>query len=239
MKIIFTIVLPFIIKCCTPVFYETEKSYMKDGPINRLYINPKRPYEGYYEKRRMKERGFISEESILFPVLKVFETNKKTNNTYSYFVKINERDKNPNKSFKIKEKENTINKRKIKKPPVQLYQVLETYANNPLKFRFMYLFEEIMNEKEQISEEKYNEIKEVVYKSYEKEEKNIIKMELLFQSKMLFNWKIYVIRVFLEENKEESFAIVDGKDEKEKSNKMEITHCLGSDKMEINLEFLD
>ena len=230
-------VLPFIIKCCIPAFHETEKSYMKDGPLNRLYINPKRPYEGYYEKRRMKERGFISEESILFPVLKVFETNDKTNNTYSYFIKINERDKNPNKNFKMNH--NTINKRKIKKYPVQLYQVLETYANNPLKFRFMYLFEELMNETEEISQEKYNEIKEVIYKSYEKEEKNITKMELLFQSKWLFNWKVYVIRVFLDENKEESFAVVDGKGEKGENNNIEIAHCLGSDRMEINLEFLD
>ena len=237
MKIICIFVLPFIIKCCIPAFHETEKSYMKDGPLNRLYINPKRPYEGYYEKRRMKERGFISEESILFPVLKVFETNDKTNNTYSYFIKINERDKNPNKNFKMNN--NTINKRKIKKYPAQLYQVLETYANNPLKFRFMYLFEELMNETEEISQEKYNEIKEVIYKSYEKEEKNITKMELLFQSKWLFNWKVYVIRVFLDENKEESFAVVDGKGEKEENNNIEIAHCLGSDRMEINLEFLD
>ena len=237
MKIICIFVLPFIIKCCIPAFHETEKSYMKDGPLNRLYINPKRPYEGYYEKRRMKERGFISEESILFPVLKVFETNDKTNNTYSYFIKINERDKNPNKNFKMNN--NTINKRKIKKYPAQLYQVLETYANNPLKFRFMYLFEELMNETEEISQEKYNEIKEVIYKSYEKEEKNITKMELLFQSKWLFNWKVYVIRVFLDENKEESFAVVDGKGEKGENNKIEITHCLGSDRMEINLEFIE
>ena len=206
---------------------------MKNGTLNRLYINPERPYEGFYEKRRMKERGFISEESILFPVLKVFETNNKTNNTYSYFVKINERDRNSNQIFKTN---NLSNKRKIKKYPIQLYQVLETYANNPYKFRYMYLFEEIMNEQEEIDNQKYNEIKGIVYKSYEEEKKNIIRMELLFKSKWLFNWKIYVIRVFLEDNKEESFAIVD---EKNTNNKMEITHCLGSDRMEINLEFLD
>ena len=208
---------------------------MKNGTLNRLYINPERPYEGFYEKRRMKERGFISEESILFPVLKVFETNNKTNNTYSYFVKINERDRNSNQNFKI---DNSSFKRKIKKYPIQLYQVLETYANNPYKFRYMYLFEEIMNEKEEINNEKYNQINNIVYNSYEKEDKKIVKMEILFQSKWLFNWKIYVIRVFLEDNKEESFAIVDGK-EGEEDNNMEISHCLGSDRMEINLELLD
>ena len=230
---LFLFLFPFIVKCCIPVFHETEKSYMKSGNLNRLYINPKRPYEGFYEKRRMKERGFISEESILFPVLKVFETNNNTNNTYSYFVKINERDRNSNQIFKTK---NLSGKRTIKKYPIQLYQVLETYANNPYKFKYMYLFEEIMNEKEEINNDKYNKIKEIVYKSYEEEKKHIIRMELLFQSRWLFNWKIYVIRVFLEDNKEESFAIVD---EKNSNNKMEITHCLGSDRMEINLEFLD
>ena len=235
MKIFFLLLFPFIIKCCIPAFHETEKSYMKNGNLNRLYINPKRPYEGYYEKRRMKERGFISEESILFPVLKVFETNNKTNNTYSYFVKINERDRNSNQNFKMN---NSSFKRKIKKYPIQLYQVLETYANNPYKFRYMYLFEEIMNEKEEINNEKYNQINNIVYNSYEKEDKKIVKMEILFQSKWLFNWKIYVIRVFLEDNKEESFAIVDGK-EGEEDNNMEIAHCLGSDRMEINLELLD
>ncbi len=235
MKFFLLLVVPLILKCCTAVFHETEKSYTKSGPINRLYINPKRPYEGFYEKRRMKERGFISEESILFPVLKVFETNDKTNSTYSYFVKINQRERAPNQNL-FKKSNLSINKKK-KKYPVQLYQVLETCANNPYKFRFMYLFEEIYNEKEEINNEKNNEIKELVYKSYEKEEKKVNKMELLFKSKWLFNWKIYVIRVFLEDNKEESFAIVDEKDSNK--NKMEITHCLGSDRMEINLEYLD
>ena len=216
---------------------------MKNGPINRLFINPKRPYEGFYEKRRMKERGFIPEEAILFPVLKIFQTDDKTNNTYSYFVKINQRDRNDNQVISPPSESSSSSlspNKKIKKYPVQVYQVLETYANNPYKFRFMYLFEEIMNENEQISNEKLNEIKDIVYNSYEKEKKKIEKMEILFQSKWLFDWKIYVIRVFLEENKEESFAIVDGKgNENDKSNRMEITHCLGSDRMEINLEFLE
>ncbi len=238
MRIFFLIVIPLIIKCCIPVFHESEKSYTKEGPLNRLYINPKRPYEGFYEKRRMKERGFISEESILFPVLKVFETNNKTNNTYSYFVKINQRDRDQNQY--VNQNSNISVKKKSKKYPVQLYQVLETCANNPYKFRFMYLFEELYNQKEEISNEKYSEIKEIVYNSYEKEEKNIVKMEFLFQSEwLLYNWKIYVIRVFLENNKEESFAIVDEKVDNMNNNKMEITHCLGSDRMEINLEYLD
>ena len=135
-------------------------------------------------------------------------------------------------------------KEKVKKYPVQVYQVLETYANNPYKFRYMYFFEEIMNEKEEISNEKLNEIKEIINKSYEeeknrsyeKEEKKIVKMEFLFTSKWIYDWKIYVIRLFFENNKEESFAMIDSKNN---DNKMEITHCLGSDRMEINLEYLD
>ena len=242
MKIFFRLIILIsvylIIKSCTPVFHESEKYYTKNGPVNRLFINPKKPYEGFYEKRRMKERGFVSEEDILYPVLKIFQTDEKTNNTYSYFVKINQRERNEFKS------ELKPSRKKGKKYPVQVYQVLETYANNPFKFKYMYFFEEIMNEKEEISNEKLNEIKEIINKSYEeeknrsyeKEEKNIVKMEFLFVSKWLFDWKIYVIRVFFDNNKEESFAIID---DKNSNNKMEITHCLGSDRMEINLEYLD
>ena len=244
MKIFFRLIISIssylIIKTCTPVFHESEKSFTKSGPVNRLYINPKRPYEGFYEKRRMKERGFVAEEDILFPVLKVFQTDEKTNNTFSYFVKINQRDRNDIKSMLSP----SSSKEKVKKYPVQVYQVLETYANNPYKFRYMYFFEEIMNEKEEISNEKLNEIKEIINKSYEeeknrsyeKEEKKIVKMEFLFTSKWIFDWKIYVIRLFFENNKEESFAMIDSKNN---DNKMEITHCLGSDRMEINLEYLD
>ena len=242
MRCIFLLVLcPFITKCCIPAFHKTEKFYMKKGPINRLHINPTVPYEGYFEKRRMKERGFIPEESVLFPVLKVFETNNKTNNTYSYFVKINERKPKENNILNSNLKSNLSSSgKKIKKYPVQVYQVLETYANNPYKFKFMYLFEEIFNEKEDLSQEKYNEIKELVYNSYEKEKKKIIKMEILFKSKWLFNWKIYVVRVFLEDGKEESFSIVEEKADFDSNNKikMEISHCLGSDRMEINLEYI-
>jgi len=247
MKIFFRIIILIsvylIIKSCTPVFHESEKSYTKSGPVNRLFINPKRPYEGFYEKRRMKERGFVSEEDILFPVLKIFQTDAKTNNTYSYFVKINQRDRDGFQSM-FTPSPSSSSKKKTKKYPVQVYQVLETYANNPFKFRYMYFFEEIMNEKEEISNEKLNEMKEIINKSYEdeknrsyeKEEKNIVKMEFLFTSKWFFDWKIYVIRVFFDNDKEESFAIIDSKDN---NNKMEITHCLGSDRMEINLEYLD
>jgi len=244
MKIFFRLIILLasylIIKSCTPVFHESEKSFTKSGPVNRLFINPKRPYEGFYEKRRMKERGFVSEEDILFPVLKIFQTDEKTNNTYSYFVKINQRDRIDMKSMLTP----GSSKEKVKKYPVQVYQVLETYANNPYKFRYMYFFEEIMNEKEEISNEKLNEIKEIINKSYEeeknrsyeKEEKKIVKMEFLFTSKWIYDWKIYVIRLFFENNKEESFAMIDSKNN---DNKMEITHCLGSDRMEINLEYLD
>ena len=244
MKIFFRLIILIstylFIKSCIPAFHESEKSFSKSGPVNRLFINPKRPYEGFYEKRRMKERGFVSEEDILFPVLKIFQTDEKTNNTYSYFVKINQRDRNDLKSMITP----ASSKKNVKKYPVQVYQVLETYANNPFKFRYMYFFEEIMNEKEEISNEKLNEIKEIINKSYEeeknksyeKEEKKIVKMEFLFISKWIFDWKIYVIRLFFENNKEESFAIVDSKNN---NNKMEITHCLGSDRMEINLEYLD
>ena len=244
MKIFFRLIISIssylIIKSCTPVFHESEKSFTKSGPVNRLYINPKRPYEGFYEKRRMKERGFVAEEDILFPVLKVFQTDEKTNNTFSYFVKINQRDRNDIKSMLAP----SSSKEKVKKYPVQVYQVLETYANNPYKFSYMYFLEEIMNEKEEISNEKLNEIKEIINKSYEeeknrsyeKEEKKIVKMEFLFTSKWIFDWKIYVIRLFFENNKEESFAMIDSKNN---DNKMEITHCLGSDRMEINLEYLD
>lgn len=244
MKIFFRLIILItsylIIKSCTPVFHESEKSFTKSGPVNRLFINPKRPYEGFYEKRRMKERGFVSEEDILFPVLKIFQTDEKTNNTYSYFVKINQRDRIDMKNMLAP----GSSKEKVKKYPVQVYQVLETYANNPYKFRYMYFFEEIMNEKEEISNEKLNEIKEIINKSYEeeknrsyeKEEKKIVKMEFLFTSKWIYDWKIYVIRLFFENNKEESFAMIDSKNN---DNKMEITHCLGSDRMEINLEYLD
>jgi len=72
---------------------------------------------------------------------------------------------------------------------VQVYQVLETYANNPYKFRYMYFFEEIMNEKEEISNEKLNEIKEIINKSYEEEKNRSYEKE----EKKLLKWNFYLL----------------------------------------------
>lgn len=233
---------PIVVNGCKHAAHTTEDKQLLAGNLNRVFLNPDSEKEKNDDIQMLIQKGYIPKDSPVFPVLEIYKKKKyyltkekhiHLPNSYIYFVKLNEKKKHNLRNVQNKTK---------KISPVQIYEVSEKADYDNERFNFKYNIDTIKNDSSAISDEKMKEIKDTIFDSYKKENKKIKGIEILFQSEWLFNWRIYVIRVFLEGNKEESFAIIDKtlnvKEVLADRENMEITHCLGSDKSQFFLEAL-